>query len=244
LLAGAAGVGSISIKRMEMVVASGLAMLILVSVVGPYLPGEDGRAENLDPLLVVARLVSTVNPELGRWMLVQRGYTETAKEMQSAQGTAEWRQAIWHNAVDSLDTTGRVLMGEGFGASLAELTPDGADIHSPHNFVIYSLYYTGAIGAGFFLLMLMSLFARVRHVVHTDLRLMLMGAVVAMVMVGAVGNMFETPFAAIPFYLLVGVGIGVDEGELQVRRERLLAGLARLETRRIGEPTAAAELAV
>jgi hypothetical protein len=33
-----------------------------------------------------------------------------------------------------------------------------------------------------------------------------------MVLLAAVGNMFETPIAAVPFYLLSGVCLGLNEG--------------------------------
>jgi hypothetical protein len=57
--------------------------------------------------------------------------------------------------------------------------------------------------------MLFALFMASRKIAEPSIRALQTGHVLMMVIVAAVGNMFETPIAAIPFYLLSGIMIGL-----------------------------------
>jgi hypothetical protein len=86
------------------------------------------------------------------------------------------------------------------------------DCHTPHNFVIYAIYYTGVIGLLVFCCMIMSVFAASYYIPDPSVRLLQMSHVAMMCMVALVGNMFETPIAAGPFYLISGVCLGLEAG--------------------------------
>jgi hypothetical protein len=182
----------------------------LMFVVGPMLPGLPGRAKSLDPMVNVARVVATVDPDAAYSLLARNGYSDEAEHLRVAEGTARWRQVIWTNAMHSLSTTTLILFGQGHGASLHGLTPDGQELHTPHNFVIYCIYYTGAIGCVIFAFFLLTLFLAARQVQDSSLRALLLSSVLSVMMVAAVGNLYETPAGAIPFYLLFGLAIGID----------------------------------
>ena len=200
-------------KRFTFVAAITGSLLLLMMVIGPMIKGSGDRAENFDPVINVAHIIATFDEDAAYKMLLQRGYLGAADEMLVAKGTADWRKAIWTNAIKSLDTTWLMALGHGHGADVQDLTPDGQELHTPHNFVIYAIYYTGVIGLIVFSAMIITLFFSSWRIPDPSVRLLQMSHVAMMCMVAFVGNMFETPIAAVPFYLLSGVCLGLEEGQ-------------------------------
>ena len=182
---------------------------LILTLVGPLIPGQKGRNANLDPYIQVCRVIATVNPDTAYTMLKKRGYDEAADDIVVARGTAEWREKIWSNCMASLNTTNLLLMGQGHGAPLVDYIPDGQDITTPHNFVIYATFYTGIIGAALYLLMLFSLLVASRKIKEPHLWGLYVSMILMTIMVAAVGNALETPMVAVPLYLVSGMCLGI-----------------------------------
>lgn len=202
-------VAASSLRRLLLVGGLVGVILVLLLIIGPYIKGSDDRSETWDPTISLARIIATFDEETAYRMLLRRGYYSAAEEMLFAKGSANWRSTIWMNAINSLDTTTLLILGQGHGESILDLTPDGQDIHTPHNFAIYAIYYTGFAGLAFFSFMLLALILATRRVPDPSLRSFQLAHMAMMVIVAAVGNMFETPIAAVPFYLLSGIVVGV-----------------------------------
>ncbi len=185
-----------------------VGVTILGMVVGPLIPGPHGQSPPLDPSVHIARLVGTFDPNTAARILDARGYHEEASIIVAAQGTARWRQQIWTNAIRSLNTTTLMALGQGHGASMVDLVPDKQEIHTPHNFSIYCIYYTGWMGLVIFCFFLVALLVRARRIEDRPLRSAMLGVIWSTMMVAVTGNCFETPFGAIPFYLFCGLGLG------------------------------------
>jgi hypothetical protein len=200
-------------KRFMFVSALMGSLLTLMMIVGPMIKGKSDRSETLDPMINFARIIATFDEDYAIKMLQRRGYFGAAEEMAVAKGTASWRKTIWTNAINSLNTSMLMALGHGHGASVQDLTPDDQEIHTPHNFVIYALYYTGIIGLVIFGSMLLAIFATSYRIPDPSVRALQMSHVAMMCMVAFVGNMFETPIAAVPFYLLSGICLGLEQGQ-------------------------------
>ena len=212
----AAGLGIVALQSGRRLLLVGKMVAILggfLILVGPFIPAQEGRAQTLDPIVNVARLRATFDEEGAYKMLATRGYQQEADNMLIASGTASWRKAIWTNAIHSLNSTTLMYLGQAHGTSLVDQTPDGVDITTPHNFVIYAIFYTGGVGLALFCLMLLSMVLSSQRIVIPELRALALASIFMMVILAVVGNMFETPPAAISFYLLGGVCIGLGRGE-------------------------------
>lgn len=205
-------VALVSVQRVLMILFGTVAVFVAMSAASPMIEralGDD--APQIDPMRPLARLVATVNEDAAIAMLKEAGYVHEAEEMAVvAAGTASWRTTIWEGAVRSLDTTTLMLIGQGHGADLGKYTPHGEDIRTPHNYVIYLIFYTGAIGLGLFHLLLLGLLVRAWAIPNRNFRAATVGIILLTCMMALVGNLFETPFAAIPFFLLTGVLLGLN----------------------------------
>jgi hypothetical protein len=212
LVAGSAAIMVCSKERAKRWLISISAILIVLFFVGPLIPNfvNPDRAPPLDPVSPLARLVSTVDFDLAVRMFKARGYKLEAEELIDEAGTAVWRKAIWVNAMKKLNTTSLMLIGEGGGASLQDLTPNGEVIYTPHNFTIFAIYYTGWLGLTIFLFFLLSLQFSAQRLRNPHLRTVAMTMIWTCTLSSTAGNFMEAPFGAITFYLFVGVALGMD----------------------------------
>src|SRR5262249_38264283 len=152
------GLGTVSltsIKRFFTVWGSAAILAAVLGVISPYVQTLDQTSDALDPIVSVAQVVATFDDAAAYNMLIRHGHRAAAETMIIKQGTADWRRKIWRSAWASLKTPQQLWMGHAYGMDITPLVPDGQEIHTPHNFVIYALYYTGCIGVACFLLMLM-----------------------------------------------------------------------------------------
>jgi hypothetical protein len=195
----------------------GGSVMMLLLLLGPYIPGPAGSGPPLDPVVLVARVIAADHPDFAINMIKWRsggrasgGYRDELDNLYGARDTAGWRKAIWTNAIASLRTPGLKLMGMGEAVSLAGLTPDGTDIHTPHNISIYCIYYTGYIGLVVFLFLLYAMWLVGSQLKDDRLRTIYMASFWCTLLVAITGNCLEAPFGAIPIYLFLGVVIGLD----------------------------------
>lgn len=212
----------------------GISLATLMMFIGPLIPGPQGGGPPLDPLVQISRVIASDHPNLAmkiiKWRLGGKttgGYEDELHNLQGARGTAAWRQGIWQNAMKSLNTNTLLAMGQGEATSLADVTPDGQDIHTPHNISIYCIYYTGWIGLLIFFLFLFGLWSTGQHFRSRELNGLFAGIFWCSLMIAITGNFLETPFGAIPTYLLFGLVIGMDRRVVAIaKRSRWLAANA------------------
>jgi len=114
-----------------------------------------------------------------------------------------WWIAIWDFVHSSLQTA---VLGNGYGFPLGDLVPytAGSSIRTPHNTFFYALGYTGWVGVALFLLFqfrILRLLIESHSISSEPFGVILW---VAMMVLGMFFPLCETPYGAIPFYLLTG----------------------------------------
>jgi O-antigen ligase len=99
------------------------------------------------------------------------------------------------------------LFGYGYGFHLGSLGPYNIaeDTRTPHNVFFYALGYGGWIGVSLFLAFQICLVRLLWLSDHLTGQPFGISFWALSVVVGSFGNFFETPFGAIPFYLIVGM---------------------------------------
>jgi hypothetical protein len=166
------------------------------------LPGVVGRGGNISVQEMLGRALAPLNEELAAQ------YTERAD---SYAGTILWRTTWWWAIWDAVHADPiRTVVGHGYGYPLGDLVPylQGEAIRTPHNVFFYALGYGGWLGVVFFFLFQLAL-------AHTLLKsYRCTGQPFGLVFwalgltQACFGNFLESPFGAIPFYLLAGLAIG------------------------------------
>ena len=125
----------------------------------------------------------------------------------SQESTFVWRTVwwlfIWNSVHSSLNTT---VWGFGYGYPLGDLAPylAGDFIRTPHNEFFYALGYTGWIGVILFFLLqreILRLLWRVNRKTRDPFGVPFW---VAMMTYGMFFPLGETPYGAVPFYLILG----------------------------------------
>jgi O-Antigen ligase len=208
--------------RLGRVVVTGLAGLAVVGMLafaGIQLPGRTGGAVSLGE--TVARVVAPIDPELAK---------ELAPDVDHA-GTADWRRKWWDAIWASVHSTPMLeAFGHGYGfdlLGLASADVRGArsswDTRTPHSVFYFALGYTGWVGV----ILFGALQLTILRLLWASFRVGGQSAGVAFWAMGMatafVDPSFDTPYRAIPFYLLVGMAIAPGlqaKGELHARLAR------------------------
>ncbi|HKX28590.1 MAG TPA: O-antigen ligase family protein [Blastocatellia bacterium] len=196
------GVLSRKIGRMLAGVA-GIILLLAVGYVADFsIPSPAGRGGQLSTKDIIGRGLSAIDSESAS------EYSETTE---STAGTVEWRKKWWRAIWSAIhENNFNILFGFGHGYPLTDLVPylEGqSEIRSPHNIFFFCLSYTGWVGVIlFFTFQLVIL--RLHWLVFRQTRNPFGVAYVVMSIASAFfSNCFETPFGAIPYYLLTGLAI-------------------------------------
>lgn len=183
-------------------VAALVALLYLVDFRIPA-PLTRGGGE-LSAEAIAARALATLDTTEGSEFAQRSGVDAAAGDIFYR---TQWWAAIW-NEVNSDPI--QALAGFGYGYPIADLSPSitpGTIIRTPHNDFIYALGYSGWVGVTIFTLVQLEialLLFRAFQISGQAFGLMYW----AMILSGSCfGNVFENPFGAIPFYLLVGIAI-------------------------------------
>jgi hypothetical protein len=107
-----------------------------------------------------------------------------------------WRTVWWHAIWETIhDDRVRTLIGFGYGFPLGDLVPymKNSDTRTPHNIFYYTLGYTGWLGVTAF---------EVYNATGQSYGITMWAAGITS---ATFSNYLETPFQAIPFYLLAGL---------------------------------------
>lgn len=189
-------------RRLGNLVFGSIGVLMLLSaawMANIEMPGPEDRGGNVTAGKLLARIVAPIDISLAKEF---DPYAHVYK------GTAVWRttwwDAIWANVHRDIDTT---LFGMGYGYPLPDLVPylRGQQIRSPHNVFFYALGYTGWFGVTLFFLLQAQLALLEWRVFRTTGSVFGLLVLVQALVAAFFGNLFETPFGAIPIFLLLGL---------------------------------------
>lgn len=190
------------LKRNLRVMAGGAAIVAvaftIMSLFNLQIPASSTRGGKISAQGVLARSVAPFNKDLAM------RYSDQADVFA---GTASWRQTWWNAIGDSVTKDRQhLLFGNGYGFELRNLVAYvEPGVRTPHSVYYYAIGYSGFVGLAFFAglqIAILGLLQRVRRVTGEVFGF----TVVALGFgLGMFGNYFETPFGAIPYYVLLGL---------------------------------------
>jgi O-Antigen ligase len=199
---------------------AGLAVLGMIELAGIQLPGRN-RDSALSLAEVLGRAIAPIDEKLAKQ------FSPNAK---SAESTVEWREAWWEQIWLSVHATPmRAAFGHGYGFDLFGLAPDDVragqaeDIRTPHSVFYFALGYTGWVGVVLFCMVqlaILRLLWRAYRVGGQPVGVVWWFTLMAMALVE---QSFDTPYRAIPFYVLVGMAMAPGvlwRGELHAHPAR------------------------
>jgi len=199
------------VRRRLLILA--IALVVLIVAIGPLLPVTEGRGGTLSPQWLMARMVTLVNTDAAEQMIAADGSSADVAAIRAISGTKDWRKRFWQATFESLDAEGLWLIGHGYGFSLGTLI--GIDVHTPHNFAVYLLGYTGCVGLALYLGLILSFAGSILVLPRSPFRSFLLGQLGATLIVASFGNGLETPFVAVPFYLVMGLAYGFARAQAE-----------------------------
>ncbi len=181
----------------------GLAVFGMLELADIKLVGRTGSVSLSETL---ARFIAPIDLQLAK---------EFSPHAAHHVGTAEWRERWWHAIWVSAHSTPMLeAFGHGYGFDLFGLAPEDVragqedwEVRTPHSVFYYALGYTGWVGVGLFGVLqfaILRLLWRSYRVSGQPAGLVFWVIGMAMAFFEA---SFETPFEAIPFYLLAGMTI-------------------------------------
>ncbi|MDX6750224.1 hypothetical protein SH611_10440 [Geminicoccaceae bacterium 1502E] len=191
------------LARVVAIGVAGLAALGLLELADVKLVGRTGSEVSFSETL--ARAVAPIDLDLAR---------QLSPNAARHAGTAEWRELWWEQIWLSVHATPmREAFGHGYGFDLFGLAPEvvragqAEDIRTPHSVFYYALGYTGWVGVLMFAVLQAALLGPL-------LRSWKLGGQPAGLVWWVMGlsmamfeESFETPFKAIPLYLLLGMAM-------------------------------------
>ena len=185
--------------RLLNILGSAVALLWVAYLINFRMPGA--RGGELSTRGVIGRALAPIDENLAAQ------YIDTAD---SAAGTVSWRTEWWAAIWESVHADRlTAFFGHGYGFPLASLASFVGDqrTRTPHNIFYYALGYSGWIGVFIFFAFQIALFRilwKAFRLTGQPFGLAFWASVVASAFFG---NVFETPFGAIPFYVLIGLSI-------------------------------------
>jgi hypothetical protein len=195
------GVLSKKMTRVAWIGAGIFAVLAVGALADVNLPSPGERGGKISSTEIVARGLAAVSPDMARDLT-------GSENVNFYSGTIKWRKMWWHAIwVNSQENFTNLLIGPGYGFPLKNLVSylKDPDLRTPHNVFYYALGYTGWIGVSIFFTLQAGcgvLLWRTFKVTGQSWGL----AVWASGLTAAFfGNVMETPWGAIPFYLMTGL---------------------------------------
>jgi len=185
-----------------LVVAGAIIVLLGAGYAADFsIPAPSGRGGQISTKDVIGRGLSAIAPEIAS------GYSESAV---TSAGTVEWRRTWWKAIWDSVhETNTGILFGHGYGFPIAELVTylENQVIRTPHNIFYFCLAHGGWVGVILFFAFQLTIL-RLHWMTYKITKQPFGIAFLAMCVSGAFfGNFFETPFGAVPYYLITGLAI-------------------------------------
>jgi hypothetical protein len=124
-------------------------------------------------------------------------------------GTTQWRKTWWAGIWDSVHSDPKLTaFGPGYGfqlTSTADLRSSDPDLRTPHNWFMYALGYGGWLGVLTFVFLLLALAHLLWQAFRRTGQAFGLAFLAAAVTVATFSNFFETPYAAIPIWVICGM---------------------------------------
>jgi hypothetical protein len=191
-------------RKLGRVAAIGAVGLALVSVIGLSGIQFGSRGSSFGDL--AGRLVAPFDMELAKEL--------SPTQAEHAAGTVEWRQKWWEEIWRSVHSRPVLeLFGHGYGFHLWGLAPlevrefDDRDIRTPHNVFYYALGYTGWVGVAMFAFWQFTILRLLWQSFQVTGQPAGLVYWVSSMTMACFEAGFDTPYRAIPFYLLMGMTI-------------------------------------
>ena len=190
-------------KRLLQAGVIGAALLGMMYVTDFTLPSPEGRAEGD----ISVRQLADRGMAVFRADLSDESAAAGVGEADSQEATFVWRTvwwlAIWNSA---LEDGHAAVLGHGYGFPLGDLVPylAGQFIRTPHNEFFFALGYTGWIGVALFFAFEVGILRLLWKVNRTTGEPFGVPFWVAMMAYGMFFPLGESPYGAIPFYLITG----------------------------------------
>jgi hypothetical protein len=191
--------------RLSRVIAIGVAGLAVIGIVelSSIQLGVGGRTTSINEML--SRVIAPIDIELAK---------ELSPNAEHHANTMEWRELWWAQIWLSVHSTPTLeAFGHGYGFDLWGLAPleirefDDRDIRTPHNVFFYALGYTGWVGVALFSALQLTILRLLWQTFRCGGQ---PAGVVWWFMAMSMALFeasFDTPYKAIPFYLLMGLSI-------------------------------------
>jgi len=223
-------------RQGKQVLKAGLLMASLLAVLyitDFTLPSPQGRAEaDFSVRQLVDRAIAPFRADVS-----DQGAAAGLTAVDSQEATFVWRTVWWLAIWDSVHSDAwTAVCGHGYGFALGDLVPylEGEFIRTPHNDFFYVLGYTGWAGVALFFLFqlaLLRLLLQSWRITRDAFGVTFWFAMTAFSMFFPLG---ETPYGAIPFYLIVGLnaapvvlmGETAERGFKSAQHEYRLSGTA------------------
>jgi hypothetical protein len=195
-------------RRLNRVVAigmAGLGVIGMIELAGIQLPGRNAGTEvSLGETL--GRAIAPINTELAK---------KLSPNAKKAASTAEWRELWWEHIWLSVHSAPMLeAFGHGYGFDLFGLAPEEVragqedlDVRTPHSVFYFALGYTGWVGVALFGVLQFTILRLLWQAFRVSGQ---PAGVVWWVMgmsMACFEQSFDTPYRAIPFYLLVGMAM-------------------------------------
>jgi hypothetical protein len=181
---------------------AGLALLLAVGLVTDFdMPAPLSRGGHISAKGIAGRMIAPFDADAAAQL------TASNADAKSEAGTAEWRtrwwKAIWETVHENADST---LFGLGYGYPIANLVGYGQrDLRTPHSVFFYCLAYGGWVGVFLFAALQTALVGLMWRAWRTTGNPFGLSIWAAFLCSALLGNLLETPFGAIPFYLITGL---------------------------------------
>jgi O-antigen ligase len=178
-----------------------LAGLLLIGLLFEFqMPAPTGRTGTISSRDIVGRIVASVDEEAA--------YRLTPNASQFA-GTVEWRTEWWKNLYRLTHAHPvSMLFGQGYGFPIWEYNDvDQSVVPTPHNIFIYVLVYTGWVGVLVFYSLQFCLAWLLWKAYRASGEPFGFCLWILVFIWAHFDNKLETPFGAIPFYVLVGMAL-------------------------------------
>ncbi len=175
-------------------------LLLLGLMIDFEIPAPTGRGGMISSREIIGRAIAAVDESLA---------AELTPEASSYAGTVEWRLSLWRNLLRVVNSDPMTtLFGMGYGYPIWEHNEANQLVNpSPHNIFIFVIVYTGWAGALIFYTLQFCLARNLWKAGRVSGQPFGFCLWLMLFMWAHFDNKLETPFGAIPFYVLLGIAL-------------------------------------
>ncbi|MBI3466083.1 MAG: O-antigen ligase family protein [Planctomycetes bacterium] len=180
------------------------ATLLVALITGLSIPSPATRGGEISAQQVASRLVATLDASLARQI------DPEADELHAS--TVSWRTGWWSEIWRMVhETPLQAVFGPGYGYPIGDLHPDDVSakrLRTPHNAFMHALGYTGWAGVAVFAGLQFSLACLLWRSYRLTGQAFGICVWLLVIIRSNFDIFFESPYFAIPFYLLAGLAAG------------------------------------